>query len=55
MKLTHLVAIAAMLVAAPLCNAQLATSPPIPVSNNHPVPAIQDTETAAQKDARMAW
>ncbi len=22
---------------------------------NHPVPAIQDTETSAQKDARMAW
>jgi alpha-L-fucosidase len=22
---------------------------------NHPVPAIQDTETAAQRDARMAW
>ena len=22
---------------------------------NHPVPAIQDTETPAQKDARMQW
>ncbi len=55
MKLTHLLAVVAMLVTAPLSNAQLATSPPIPVSNTHPVPSIQDTETAAQKDARMAW
>ena len=39
----------------PLCNAQLAGSPPIPTSDKHPVPAIQDTETPAQKDARMAW
>ena len=27
----------------------------IAVSPNHPVAAIQDTETAAQRDARMAW
>ena len=54
MKLTHVVAIAAMF-AAPFCNAQLETSPPIPASDSHPVPAIQDTETAAQRDARMAW
>ena len=27
----------------------------IAVSASHPVAAIQDTETAAQKDARMAW
>lgn len=27
----------------------------IAVSSNHPVAAIQDTETTAQKDARMAW
>jgi alpha-L-fucosidase len=55
LKLTRLIAIAALLAAAPLCNAQLETSPPIPVSNNHPVPSIQDTESATQRDARMAW
>jgi alpha-L-fucosidase len=27
----------------------------ISTSQNHPVAAIQDTETAAQRDARMAW
>jgi alpha-L-fucosidase len=27
----------------------------IATSSAHPVPAIQDTETAAQRDARMAW
>ncbi len=27
----------------------------IPVTKVHPVPAVQDTETAAQRDARMAW
>jgi len=54
-KLTRLAIAAALLAAAPLCLAQLATSPAIPTSSNHPVPAIQDTETAAQKDARMAW
>ncbi|HEX9198646.1 MAG TPA: alpha-L-fucosidase [Acidobacteriaceae bacterium] len=54
MKLTHVVAIAAMF-AAPFSNAQLETSPPIPASDSHPVAAIQDTETAAQRDARMAW
>ena len=27
----------------------------IAVSSAHPVPAIQDTETKAQRDARMAW
>ncbi len=27
----------------------------IPVAANHPVPAIQDTETAAQRDARLHW
>ncbi len=41
--------------AAPLCQAQLATSPPIPTSDAHPVPSIQDTETPAQRDARMEW
>ncbi|MEA2261410.1 MAG: alpha-L-fucosidase, partial [Acidobacteriaceae bacterium] len=27
----------------------------INVDANHPVAALQDTETAAQRDARMAW
>ena len=54
MKLTCLLA-AALIAAAPLSNAQLETSPPIPVSNTHPVAAVQDTETVAQRDARMAW
>lgn len=27
----------------------------IPTSTTHPVPAIQDTETPAQRDARMQW
>ena len=39
----------------PLCYAQLAGSAPIPTSDQHSVRAIQDTETPAQKDARMAW
>ena len=55
MKLTHLIAIAACL-AAPLAHAQLQgdkfDTPAAPV---HPVLSIQDKETPAQKDARMAW
>jgi alpha-L-fucosidase len=48
--------IAALLVSsAPLASAQLETSPPIPTSANHPVKSIQDTETPAQRDARMQW
>src|SRR5690348_8843627 len=45
----------ALLIGAPLASAQLATSPPIPMSEDHPVKSIQDTETPAQKDARMKW
>ena len=49
-------AVACMLaVSLPSSHAQLADSPPIATSNNHPVPAIQDTETPAQRDARMEW
>ena len=52
MKLTHSIAIATLLAAAPLLHAQNPPSaPPVP----HPIPSIQDTESAAQKDARMAW
>src|SRR3984957_9360291 len=35
--------------------AQLQDSKPIPQSTDRPVPAIQDTETPAQRMARMAW
>ena len=53
---SFIAALAALIVsAAPLATAQLATSPPIPVSETHPVKSIQDTETPAQKDARMKW
>jgi alpha-L-fucosidase len=48
-------AIALLLGSASLSYAQLEGSAPIPQSANHPVPAIQDTETPAQKDARMQW
>jgi alpha-L-fucosidase len=36
------------------CLAQLEGTT-IPVSTKHPVPAVQDKETPAQRDARMAW
>jgi alpha-L-fucosidase len=32
-----------------------AQSPPAAAPAPHPIPSIQDTETPAQKDARMAW
>ena len=35
--------------------AQLEGSKPVVQPVNHPVPAIQDTETPAQRDARMEW
>ena len=35
--------------------AQLQGSKADATPTNHPVPAIQDTETPAQRDARMAW
>jgi alpha-L-fucosidase len=56
LKIAHCIAIAfTFAITAPLCQAQLQGSKPIPTSSVHPVPSIQDTETAAQKDARMAW
>jgi alpha-L-fucosidase len=48
-------AIASLFAYATLSCAQLEGSPPIPQSANHPVQAIQDTETPAQHDARMQW
>jgi alpha-L-fucosidase len=41
--------------AATSANAQLAGSRPDTTPTTHPIPSIQDTETPAQKDARMAW
>jgi alpha-L-fucosidase len=52
LKLTHLLVIAAWLAAVPVAPAQNPT-PAVPIP--HPILAIQDTETPAQKDARMAW
>ncbi len=44
-----------LLAATTLGYCQLQGSKPDTTPVNHPVPAIQDTETAAQRDARMAW
>ena len=56
MKIAHCIAIAlTFAITAPRSFAQLEGSKPIATSSVHPVPAIQDTETAAQRDARMAW
>jgi alpha-L-fucosidase len=49
-------AIAAVLAVSCLASqAQLEGDKKIPVSTDHPVKAIQDTETPAQRDARMKW
>ncbi|SFS13429.1 alpha-L-fucosidase [Granulicella pectinivorans] len=56
MKLAASIALLAATTFAPmLANAQLAGSKPDTTPTNHPVPSIQDTETPAQKDARLAW
>ena len=49
------IATALLFAAGTLSYAQLEGSKPDTQSVNHPVPAIQDTETAAQRDARMEW
>jgi alpha-L-fucosidase len=49
------IATALLLTSAPLSYAQLAGSKPDTTPVNHPIPAIQDTETPAQRDARMEW
>ncbi|MGA1984283.1 MAG: alpha-L-fucosidase [Acidobacteriaceae bacterium] len=51
MKLISLIATAVILATASTSQAQTPAAAPAP----HPVPSIQDTETPAQKDARMAW
>lgn len=38
-----------------IAHAQLQGSKPDAQPVRHPVPAIQDTETPAQRDARMQW
>jgi alpha-L-fucosidase len=47
--------ITALLASAPFTYAQLQGSKPDTTPVNHPVKAIQDTETPAQRDARMEW
>jgi alpha-L-fucosidase len=44
-----------LLTSASTCLAQLEGSKPDTRPVDHPVPAIQDSETPAQRDARMAW
>ena len=52
MKIAHSIALTVMFsVAAGFDFAQTPAAPPTP----HPIPSIQDMETPAQKDARMAW
>jgi alpha-L-fucosidase len=51
----RLLPIASLLTIATMSLAQLQDSKPIPQSSDHPVLAIQDTETPAQRDARMQW
>lgn len=55
MKLTHLIAVVAVLIAAPLGQAQLEGGKFDTSVAPHPIASIQDTETSVQKDARMAW
>ena len=56
MKITHSIALAVMFaVAAGLNFAQTPAAAPAAAPVPHPLPSIQDTETPAQKDARMEW
>jgi alpha-L-fucosidase len=49
------IATAFLIAAGTLSYGQLQGSRPDTTPVNHPVPAIQDTETKAQRDARMEW
>ncbi len=52
MNLKHHIIATTLLVVSPFALAQTpAAAPPTP----HPIPSIQDTETPAQRDARMEW
>lgn len=56
MNFTRPTAIAAVLAMSCLASqAQLEGDKKIPVSTDHPVKSVQDTETPAQRDARMKW
>jgi len=56
MKAVHrLIVFASLFTACTSVYAQLAGSAPDNQRAAHPVPSVQDTETAAQRDARMAW
>lgn len=56
MNLLHRsIATGLLLASASLGYAQLEGSKPDATPTNHPVPSIQDKETPAQRDARMAW
>jgi len=50
LKFPHRIAILALSLVVPLAPAQTPTP-----AVHHPIPAIQDTETTSQRDARMAW
>jgi alpha-L-fucosidase len=49
------IAILALLAVSSLSSAQLEGSKPDSEPISHPVPSVQDTETPAQRDARMQW
>ena len=49
------IVITLLLAAASSLHAQLESDKPYTISKTHPVAAIQDTETPAQRDARMQW
>jgi len=55
MKLAPYAAAFALIAVSCTAQAQLANSKPDTTPVNHPIPAIQDTETPAQRDARMQW
>ncbi|HEY0163665.1 MAG TPA: alpha-L-fucosidase [Edaphobacter sp.] len=56
MKLLHRsIAACLLLASATLTNAQLEGHKADATPENHPVPAVQDTETPSQRDHRMAW
>ncbi len=55
MKSTLLAAAFLLAAACPLISIAQVEGEHIAVSKTHPVAAIQDTESTAQKDARMAW
>src|SRR5580692_5563735 len=54
-RVVRSIAIALLIAAASSSYAQLESDKPYTGSSKHPVPAIQDTETSAQRDARMQW